>query len=352
MKLLVSGGGTGGHFFPAFEILKKAHELEIETLYVGTLRGIESEYKKEIPGDAVFLETYPFRNTSLKKKIKSTTNLIKAVYFLNSEIKEDFLTIIFGGYSSLPAGILTLLHRKSLFIHEQNSVPSLTNKTLSVFARKVFISFEYTRNYIKGSHVIKTGTPVREEILRSRKEKKEARKLLHLDTEGTLILFMGGSQGARFINNLALDFVRKTNIRTLLITGKRDFPRIKETAHTQRNLKIIPFSNNMGLIYSAVDIAVCRSGAGTIGELSAFGIPALFIPYPYATDDHQFYNAKEIEELGGAFVLRESEASLEKVVKLVERIQENIESMGKSIKKFYSPRASTAILKEIFNKNS
>jgi len=317
MKLIISGGGTGGHFFPALDILKRAKDRKVKTLYVGTERGIEKKFESSIPGEKLFLETYPLRRVPLKERVRAVKSFILGVPRLRSEIEGDFSSLIFGGYSSVPVGIFTLLRRKNLFIHEQNSVPSMTNRTFSLFARKIFITFEYTRKFLKGDHVIKTGLPVREELLSARMEKRNAKETLGFDPSSPLILFMGGSQGARFINSLAVDFARKTGVQTILLSGEKDFERISQLAKGVKNFKVFPFRTDMGLIYSASDVAVCRSGAGTVTELSLFKVPAVFIPYPFAAGDHQYYNAKEIEELGGAFVIRQEDVNPEKVIGLV-----------------------------------
>ncbi len=347
MKLIVSGGGTGGHFFPALEVIKQAEGRGVETLFVGTSRGIERSYEGEIPGERILLDTYPFRGVPLKERVRSVGGVLRGVSLLKARVGGEFRSLIFGGYPSVPVGLFTLMRRKSLYIHEQNSVPSMTNRSLSLFARKIFITFEYTRNYFRGGYVVRTGLPVRGELQRQRPDRDSARKALGVGSADTVILFMGGSQGARFLNDLAVEFARRTGYTTLLLSGERDYSRVKESAEGIPNLKVFPFRKDMALVYSAVDTAVCRAGAGTVSELSLFRIPALFIPYPYAAGDHQFYNAKEIEELGGGLVLRQESATPERVSARVEEILGNLESMGRAIGRFAVPDASAVILEEI-----
>lgn len=347
MRILVSGGGTGGHFFPALAVLKKAQERKIKTLYVGTQRGVEKAFEHLIPEEKLFLETYPLRGVSLFGRLRAILGFLRGVSYLRDRVDGEFRSLIFGGYSSVPVGLYTLLRRKPLYIHEQNSVPSMTNRLFSPFARKVFITFEYTRKYFKGSRVVRTGLPLREELLSTKIDRDPAKEALGFSPSAPLILFMGGSQGARFINSLALDFARKTGVPTLLLSGEKDYGRVKDMAKEIENLRVYPFRTDMGLIYSATDIAICRAGAGTISELSFFRLPALFIPYPYATGDHQYYNAKEIEELGGGFVLRQEDATAEKVIALVDRIVANISSMKEAIGSFAVPDAPDLIINEL-----
>ncbi len=345
MKLVVAGGGTGGHLFPALDVLKRAMERGTETLFVGTERGLER--KEDIPGEKIFLETYPLRGVSLRGKLKALYSFIKGTRKLGDLIRGDFKSITFGGYPCVPVGLQTLLRRKPLYIHEQNSVPSMTNRIFHPFSRKTFITFEYTKRFLKGGKVIRTGFPVRRELLKDRLKKEEARVYLDFDPNAPLLLFMGGSQGASFINNLALKFAKETDHQVLLLSGKRDYKRVLGESKELKNLKVLPFRRDMGVVYSGVDVAVCRAGAGTISELSLFKIPALLIPFPYAAGDHQYYNAKEIEDLGGAFVLRQEEAEVERVVRIVERILSDMETMGERIGVFANPEATDLILDEI-----
>ena len=347
MRLAVSGGGTGGHFFPALEVLREAKERKLETSFVGTERGIERNFEAEIPGEKVFLETYPLRGVPLRERIKAIKGFLKGLSVLRSRLEGEFSSLIFGGYSSVPLGLHTLFKRRSLFLHEQNSVPSMTNRSFYPFSRKVFITFEHTRRFFKGDHVIRTGLPVRRELLKLRMDGKSAKEALGFDPDSPLLLFMGGSQGARFLNTLAVDFARKTGAQVLLLSGKQDYERVVEISKGVKNLKAFPFRTDMGLVYSGADVAVCRAGAGTVSELSIFRVPALFIPYPFAAGDHQFYNAKEIEDLGGGLVIRQEEVNLDKVIALVDKIFSNLKAMSEAVGSFANPDSAKLILDEI-----
>ncbi len=347
MRLAVSGGGTGGHFFPALEVLREARERRVETFFVGTERGIERDFEGEIPGEKVFLETYPLRGVPFKEKLRALRGFLRGLSLLGSRVEGDFRSLVFGGYSSVPLGLHTLLRRKPLFIHEQNSVPSMTNRSFYPFSRKVFITFEHTRRFFRGDHVIRAGLPVRRELTKVRMDRRSAREALGFDPDSPLLLFMGGSQGARFLNTLAVDFARRTGAQVLLLSGNLDYERVVEISKGVKNLKAFPFRTDMGLVYSGADVAVCRAGAGTISELSAFRVPALFIPYPFAVGDHQFYNAKEIEDLGGGFVIRQEEASLDKVIALVDRIFSNLKAMSEAVGSFANPDSAKLILDSI-----
>ncbi len=347
MKILVGGGGTGGHFFPALALIEKAHKRGIETLYVGAERGIEKRLEEEIPGHKVFLRVLPLRGRNVGEKVRALVSYAESTAHLFSETGGRIPTVVFGGYCSVPSALHAILRRSPLFVHEQNSVPSMTNRLFSRFARKVFITFEYTRRFFKGKEVIKTGVPVRESLLRGIIEKGRAKERLNIDPSSTAVLFMGGSQGAVFINDLALEFAKKAETQVILISGSRDYERLKNMQESIPNLLVYPFRRDMGYIYSAVDMAVCRAGAGTITELSLFGVPAVFVPYPYSAGDHQVWNAREIESLGGGITLLQKEATVERLSKCIDRIMGDLERCSASIRSFAKEDSATLILEEI-----
>jgi UDP-N-acetylglucosamine--N-acetylmuramyl-(pentapeptide) pyrophosphoryl-undecaprenol N-acetylglucosamine transferase len=347
MRVVVSGGGTGGHFFPALELLREARGRGLETLYVGARRGIERRLEDLIPSERVFLDLHPLRGVSPGKRVRSLWSFLKGFLLLRRTLSGDFRSVVFGGYVSVPLGAVTLTRRRPLYLHEQNSVPSATNRLFYPGARRVFITFEYTRKFFRGDRVIRTGLPVRRELLRTRMERGKAKELLGFDPSRPLLLFMGGSQGAMFINTLALEVARRMEVQALVLSGERDYPRVREVSEGLEGVKVFPFRTDMGVVYSATDVAVVRSGSSTLTELSLFGVPALMIPYPYAAGDHQYYNAKEIEDLGGGAVLRQEEATPGRVSRLLERILENRGEMSRSIRRFANPEASRVILEEV-----
>ncbi len=347
MKLVVSGGGTGGHFFPALEVLKRASDKKLQTLYTGTRRGIEESYLNLVPGKAYLFEVFPFKGVSTRERLKALASFLRASLKLSGEISSSDRVLLLGGYGSVPAGITAVIKRAGLYIHEQNSIPSATNRLFAPFSRKVFITFEYTRKFFKGKEVIRTGTPVRRELIKERMQMDKAKERLGFKPEEPLILFMGGSQGAVFINKLCMEMAKKTDYQILLLAGRKNYEVLKEESESFKRLKVIPFSERMGLVYSATDVCVSRAGASTISELSLFGVPAVFIPFPYASDNHQYHNAKEIEELGGAYLIEQKEASLPAVLKLVEKALASRENMSDAIRKFTVENSADLILDEL-----
>ncbi len=327
--IVVSGGGTGGHFFPAISFINILNKCNIKSIYIGSKNGIESRLTNQIPTDYTLLDTKGFVGKSLKAKISSIYNILKATKELNSNIDNDFKSVVFGGYVSLPLGFLSFLKKKNLFIHEQNTIPSLTNRVLSKKAKICFTTFNYTSKFFKDA--IRVGIPIREGFLMDF-DKKELQKELNI--KSPCILVMGGSQGAKALNDVALELFNKTNYQGIIITGEKNHDEISKKAKYLSNIKTIPFTNNMHKLMRVCDVAISRSGASTIYELALSGLPSIFVPYPYAAYNHQYFNAKEIEELGGAITINQDELSIELLLKALDKILEGKEVFSKSIKNF------------------
>ncbi|MFN3813133.1 MAG: undecaprenyldiphospho-muramoylpentapeptide beta-N-acetylglucosaminyltransferase [Aquificaceae bacterium] len=351
MKFFISGGGTGGHFFPALALIDCMMEKNMDVWFVGSKRGIEYGIKGQIPCPSMFLDVHPFVGMSLFKKARAILSLSVGTLKLIGNVKGAVGGVAFGGYASLSVGLALSIRGKRLYLHEQNSIPSFTNILLSKFSKKVFITFEHSRKFFPKEKVVKTGLQVRKDVLKHLSlSKEEARERLGLEGNNTTVLVMGGSQGAKFLNDLAMEFFQHFPVQGIHITGNKDYARV-ESYYAEKNLpvRVLPFTHQMGIVYRACDISISRAGAGTITELSLFGVPSLLIPYPFSARDHQFYNAKEIEELGGGRVMVQEEVSLEKVIKTVEYIMTEWGAFSKNIKTFYNPYACEKIIKEVLS---
>lgn len=346
MRFYLSGGGTGGHFFPALALLECLLERGFSAIFVGSERGIEFKLKDNIPTETLFFPSHPFMGRSLGDKLRAVYRALAGAMKLRGRLRSSDVGMVFGGYTTLPLGLACILRGLPLFVHEQNSVPSQTNKLLSRFARRVFITFEHSRVFFPREKVVKTGLPVRKSLIKGLElSRSEARKSLGLDEEFTLLV-MGGSQGASFLNSLAMEVFYKTGWQGIHITGEKDFEKVS-SFYREKALSVytLPFSDKIELIYRASDLAISRAGASSITELSLYGIPSLFIPFPYAVHDHQYYNAREIEELGGGITLRQEEVNLERVLENLEKMLSDRERYSKSMSTFANPLACQDIIK-------
>ncbi len=332
-KVFIAGGGTGGHFYPALSLAEYLHEKDFSITYIGAKRGIEG--KKEFPfGDKILLDIKGVRGKGLFGKVSSALGLIKNSLYVRKILKKekpDFV-LCFGGYASLPLGLAAALSNIPLYIHEQNSVPSYTNKLLSFFSKKIFITFEYSKRFFLKRKTLLTGMPLRK-TLKERLDitKEEARKEIGLDINRKTILIFGGSQGAKKLTEIALKAAEKLpDISFILITGKNS-----DVEKPSKNMIVYKYFEDIGLLYKACDVVVSRAGAGTVSEVLLFGKYTIFIPYPYAASNHQYFNVKWLAEQKLADILEEKDLTediflekLEKALKIFKEKEEKIKNLG------------------------
>ncbi|MEO2153329.1 MAG: undecaprenyldiphospho-muramoylpentapeptide beta-N-acetylglucosaminyltransferase [Aquificota bacterium] len=362
--LAVSGGGTGGHFFPALTVMEKAKEETAfrEIFFFGDRRGIEYRLKENLSKVAipVFLQLEKFKGVSLPRKLKFLTSLGRNIYQIHKVLEgKNFISLHFGGYTGVPLGLYSVLRKKPLFLHEQNSIPGATNRYLAKVAKRVFITFPQSEKFFPKHKVVLTGMPLRKEVKKAKNlSKEQIYKKLGLEKELFTLLIMGGSQGAKAINKLAVELsllLKKEDIQIIHLTGPRNYEETlsmyKAAKVDLSRVKVIPFYLNMGEIYRIADFAISRSGAATAFELAYFGIPTLFIPFPYAIYNHQYHNAKYFVQEGGAYLMEEKFLNLNKVFLILKNHlkdkslhHQKREAMLKS----YIPDAEENILKNLF----
>ena len=290
MKLCITGGGTGGHLMIAQALVEAAVSNGHEAIFIGSTHGQDKKYFEERSpfSHVYFLETTGVVNQKGFGKLKALFKIFKAFFKSRSLLKKHNIqaTYSVGGFSAAPASFATLSRFLPLFIHEQNAVEGRLNKLLKPYA-KSFISA-----YDEDSPI--QGYPV-QEIFYANARIREKLKT---------IIFLGGSHGAKAINDLALDValkLKEMGIKIIHQAGESDFGRVQEAYNELGvNVELYSFTKDLASLISQADLAISRAGASTLWELTANGCPALYIPYPYAAGDHQFYNAAFIvkNELG------------------------------------------------------
>ena len=319
MNIMISGGGTGGHIYPALTIYKTLETMvDANFLYVGTERGLESRI---VPKEGIPFTTLPVQGLQRKLSLdtlvtagKTLSSLWKANQLI-SEFKPD-IVIGTGGYVCGPLLLAAALRGIPTLIQEQNVVPGITNKILSRFVDVVAVGYEEAiQQFPKAKQVVYTGNPVRPNVVAANRE--EARAYLGLQNNQTAILVAGGSRGARSINT-AMQAVHeqykgREDIKIIHATGTDEYSRVCEglgihegevyspTSH------IVPYLNNMDMAMAASDMAIFRSGAIGLAELAVRGIPSILIPYPYAAADHQTFNAKAFVKAGASTMIVDKE---------------------------------------------
>jgi len=281
-SIVVTGGGTGGHLSVARSLIYEFHSRGYEVIFVGSTKGADKSWfeKESKLTKAYFLDTKGVVNQGKLGKIKSLFMILKAMIKVLNIYKVHNVSkvISVGGFSAAPASFASIFSKVDFYIHEQNSVMGKLNQITSKFAKEVFSSYDKT-SPIKDY-------PINQEFFKYQRVRKEIKT----------IIFLGGSQGAVAINNFALKIaplLKEKNINIIHQAGKNDYARVKEEYEKLNiDVEVFDFTTNILDYMNKADFAISRSGASTLWELSALGLPTLYVPYPYAAANHQYYNAK------------------------------------------------------------
>ncbi|MCI2062266.1 MAG: undecaprenyldiphospho-muramoylpentapeptide beta-N-acetylglucosaminyltransferase [Eubacteriaceae bacterium] len=348
MRVIMTGGGTGGHIYPAIaiadKILEKTHDSEI--LFIGTLHGLEKDIVPKHGYPIKFVTASGFHRKNMIKNFKTlhdyTGGKSKAAKIMR-EFKPD-IVIGTGGYVSAPVIKAASSLGIPCYIHESNAIPGMTNKMLEGCCEKVFLGFEEAAHYFKKQDkLVVTGNPVRSEFFTV--EKDQAREELGIPKDDFVVLAFGGSQGAGRINKAMLELVRNYNgaegVQVFFGTGKFYYDLIQQEIgdmgiELSSNIHVMEYINNMQYYLSACDLVVSRSGALTVSEINICGKPSILIPSPNVTGDHQTFNAKAVADKGGAIILPEKELSGESLFKAVDDLKNDrakLEAMAEQSRK-------------------
>lgn len=324
MRVVIAGGGTGGHIYPALAI---ASALDAEILYIGGKKGIEKDI---LPTTGLKYQLLDVEGFQRKLSLRNFVTVYKAFRATqkSKSLLKDFkpdCVVVTGGYVSGPVGQAASSLKIPLFLQEQNSYPGVTIKLLAKKAKKIFLGSKGAEKYLPENKCIFTGNPVRQEILRA--DRAKARLELGLGDK-TLLMVTGGSQGAKAINEAVRGLYEKLSKRNDLVvvhhTGRNDFVETKNTETLyprllkelgadaraiSKNIFITPFIQNMASVLSASDLVVSRAGAIFLSEAAVLGVPLIMIPFPYSAEDHQTYNAMVWKEKNAGLLVRESEIS-------------------------------------------
>ncbi len=340
MRVIIAGGGTGGHLFPGLAVAEefKSRNRNTEVIFVGTENGIEARIVPREGYPIKFLSAEGVVGVSFKRKIKAIAKMIlssKDSYKIIQDVKPDIMIGV-GGYASgvimLTASILSI----PTIILEQNCIPGLTNRILGKFAKAICATYQESIPYFPKEKTYLTGNPIRTKILRGNIE--YGYKLFSLEKGLFTIFIFGGSLGARSINNAIIESLNhlydlKDKIQFLHQTGKEDFERVR-SAYRKLGFRgtVTPFIFEMGEGYAVSDLVISRAGATTLAELTALGKASILVPYPYAAGRHQELNAIKLLEMGAAKVIRDNELNGETLSNTIRILYEN-ESMRAEMQK-------------------
>ncbi|SNB47817.1 undecaprenyldiphospho-muramoylpentapeptide beta-N-acetylglucosaminyltransferase [Geobacter sp. DSM 9736] len=359
MRLLIAGGGTGGHLFPGIAVAEEflARNQENEVLFVGTEQGIEARLLPRLGFSLRCITAAGIRYKGTLSQIKGVAMLLYG-YSESRKILREFrpdVVLGVGGYASGPVVLAArgLLIRR--FIHEQNAIPGLTNKVLSRFAERVFVSLDGSEKFFPKDTTLLTGNPVRKEI-RAELAAGSVAEEAPTGKKPFRLLIFGGSAGAHSINlavAAALPILAPVS-ESLLIThqtGEKDLAEVRE-AHERAGFKttVVPFIDDMAAAYRDADLVICRAGATTVAEVAISGKPCIFIPFPHAVDDHQRLNAEALLKKQAGYMLLERELSGESLAGLIRELMadpEQLRRTGQNARSLARPDAAKVIVDEM-----
>lgn len=319
MKAIIAAAGTGGHINPGIAIANeiKRQEPNSKIIFVGTNRGLENDLVPRAGYELKTINAYGFdRKISFDnlKRVLKTIYSIKESKKIISEFKPD-IVIGTGGYICIPIALAAKSKKIPIVLHESNAFPGMAVKLLSAKSNSIFVGFEDAKKRLpKAKNVILTGTPTKVKKLQINDVKRNEILVKYgLNNNLPIVLAFGGSQGAQSINNSLIEIIlqeKNKNYQLIWAAGPSQYDDMKKVLidnnkniDNLKNVKIVPYIYNMEEVLNVVDLVVCRSGAMTITEIANVGKPAIFIPYPFATENHQEYNAKVLEQVGAARII-------------------------------------------------
>ena len=319
LRVVIAGGGTGGHLFPGIALAEELSRRGGEVLFVGTARGIEARIVPESPWELATLEVVGIKGKGMLGVVGGLLRLPQAglqSLKIIRRFKPD-LVVGVGGYASGPLVASAALIGIPTVILEQNSVPGLTNRILARLVKKIFATFPDPQHYFPAKKFVQRGNPIRADLLRQLQSGESERT-----GSGPRIFVFGGSQGARALNQMLLDALPELhekfpNLEVLHQTGAKDLDWVQE-GYVRAGLegdrfRVMDFVRDMASAYRWCDLALCRAGATSLSELAAVGCPAILVPFPHAADNHQEYNARALVDAGAARMLLESECSAQEL---------------------------------------
>ncbi len=363
-RIIISGGGTGGHIFPAISIANALKEIDekIEILFVGAEGKIEMEKVPAAGYKIIGLPVAGFQRRFTFKNVTFFYKLIKSMWKARSVVKEfkPDVAVGVGGYASGPVLKVASGRGVPTLLQEQNSFAGVTNRLLAKKAAKICVAYENMQRFFPAEKIIMTGNPVRKDLNFSQRNDLEALRqegLSHfgLDAKKKIVLVVGGSLGARTLNESMIDGMQKlasdSSIQVIWQTGKLYIEEIqkKTVGLNVENIKIMQFVNRMDLAYAVADVVISRAGAGTISELCVTAKPCILVPSPNVSEDHQTQNALALVNQSAAIMVKDTEAK-EKLINEVMKLIHNsnlLEKMKQNIVALAKPDAAKQIANEI-----
>ena len=358
LRVIISGGGTGGHIFPAVSIANalKRRDPATEILFVGAEGRMEMERVPAAGYEIVGLPVAGFDRKRLWRNFKVIWKFMRSRR-MASKLMKDFqpdIAVGVGGYASGPTLSAAQAKGVPTLIQEQNSYPGVTNKHLAPKARKICVAYDGTERFFPADRIVKTGNPVREAIATLTMTRAEAKRQLGFDDDKPLVVVVGGSLGARTINESVMSAMKKITsygANILWQTGKYYADECQKAAESVPGVIATPFVDRMEIAYRAADLVVSRAGASTISEIQLLGVPSILVPSPNVAEDHQRKNAQALVDRNAAVMILDADCRQELAGTVVELLKDprRREDLGKNAAKMALRDADEKIVDEIYS---
>ena len=366
MKVIIAAAQTGGHINPGIAIANKIKKenKNAKIMFIGTTRGLENDLVPRAGFELKTIEAYGISRTINMKNIKNMFKTLKGFKDAKKIVKEFKPDIVIGtgGFICGPTILAATKYKIPTILHESNAFPGVATKLLSKKVNTLLVGFQdAVKRLPKAKKVVVTGTPTKiSKVQLVNKQKEQITSELGLSSNLPIILIYGGSQGAKSINSTIIDIIETNeniNYQIIWASGQKQYNIIKDELKQKKidinkikNVKILPYIYNMEEMINLADVVVSRSGAMTITEVSKVGKPAIFIPFPFATENHQEYNAKVLENIGAAKIILDKNLNKETLTKVLDEMLEDkgqLAKMGQNASKIAIEDVEEKIYKEI-----
>jgi UDP-N-acetylglucosamine--N-acetylmuramyl-(pentapeptide) pyrophosphoryl-undecaprenol N-acetylglucosamine transferase len=358
MRVVIGSGGTAGHVLPAVAVASRLRDrFAAEVVFVGRTGGREAELVPRAGFPLETVEALPLLRKPSLRTLQAPAVVLRAARRAREIVRGADVVIGMGGYVSGPVALAGRRERVPLVLHEQNAVPGLANRLASRWARIVALSFrEAADRFPRRVRTVVTGNPVRAAVSRVADERDalahEAHRELRLDARRRTVVLFGGSQGALRLNQAGVELAAalsdRGDLQLMLLTGPSHHQDVRRRlpSRTELLVRTSPFLERMELAYAVADLVVSRAGATTVAEIAVCGLPAVLVPYPYATGGHQEANARALERAGGATVVLDQAATGEGLSRRIEALLDDagrLLSMARASRRFGRPDAADAL---------
>ena len=355
-RVIISGGGTGGHIYPAISIANALKEIDatIEFLFVGAEGKMEMEKVPKAGFKIIGLPIVGIQRTQVWKNILFPFKLAKSL-LLSAKILRDFkpdVAVGVGGYASGPLLLAARFLGIPYFIQEQNSFAGITNKALASKAEHIFVAYPGMEKFFPAHKITLSGNPVRKDLINAKGKKEQAAVHFNLNPALKTILIIGGSQGARTINQgilAGLDRLTEAGVQVIWQTGIAFEATAKQATAGHANLYVSAFIYEMDLAYAMADLVISRAGASSVSEICLIGKASILVPLPSAAEDHQTENAKSLVSQNAAILVRDADVKEQLISEAILAIQSDLSTLEKNSLRLAKPNAAHEIAQSILN---